>query len=79
MIENKLIKIVKNTFSIDECIDLHTTKNDISSWDAIGHLNLILDMEEGVDISFSILKTELFFLILLYHIVVLPAQIPKHV
>jgi acyl carrier protein len=53
MIENKLIKIIKNTFETDQSIDLMSTKNDISNWDSIGHLNLILDIEEEFDISFS--------------------------
>jgi len=50
---NKLNEVFKSVFNKDLNIEITTTKNDIEEWDSIGHLNLIIELEETFNISLS--------------------------
>jgi len=50
---NKLNEVFKSVFNKDLNIEITTTKDDIEEWDSIGHLNLIIELEETFNISLS--------------------------
>jgi acyl carrier protein len=52
-----LLIVVNRVFPDESNIEIHTTKRDLISWDSIGHLNLILEVEDEYGISF--LKEEI--------------------
>lgn len=45
--------ILKKAFPEENGFSVEMTKKDIESWDSIGHLNLILEIEDELDLSFS--------------------------
>ncbi len=49
----ELTPILRKVFTGDIPLDVGMKKNDILSWDSIGHLNLILEVEEDLAISFT--------------------------
>jgi acyl carrier protein len=50
--QEKIIDIMKRVFELDH-IDESIAQNDVAKWDSIGHLNLIVDLEEEFGISFE--------------------------
>jgi acyl carrier protein len=48
-----LLIVVNRVFPEERNIEIHMTKKDLISWDSIGHLNLILEVEDEYGISFS--------------------------
>jgi len=51
---DELIIIISDVFNIKkEKLTMKSSTNDISEWDSIGHLNLILEIERNVGTSFS--------------------------
>ena len=48
-----LLLVVCRVFPDENNIGLYSTKRDLVSWDSIGHLNLILEVEDEFGISFS--------------------------
>ncbi len=54
-IEKRVIKIIAISFNIDESkVKLGDTKKDIESWDSIGHLHLIMNLEAEFEIEFTV-------------------------
>lgn len=55
--EKKVIDIFSKVFD-SESITIHSTKNDIESWDSIGHLRLIMYLEAEFNIKFKTNEVE---------------------
>lgn len=52
--EEKVFEIMSKTFNIDVLLlSKKTSKKDLSQWDSMSHLNLIIDIENEFNISFS--------------------------
>ena len=52
---DKIIKIVKNVFENSELVISDSTLvSDITEWDSLGHINLIMELEEEFNIKFQI-------------------------
>jgi len=52
--EEKTLEIMSKTFNIDiSLISEKTSKKDLTEWDSMSHLNLIVDIENEFNISFS--------------------------
>ena len=45
--------VVKRAFPEETNLSLQMTKRDIVSWDSIGHLNLIVEVEDEFGVSFT--------------------------
>lgn len=50
---DELETLILNVFSEESNLDVAMTKNDVPSWDSFGHLNLILELEDFLGISFT--------------------------
>jgi acyl carrier protein len=51
---NKIATILKNVFELDDNFDqVHYVKDQISTWDSINHMNLIVALEEEFNIRFT--------------------------
>jgi acyl carrier protein len=58
-IENKVIQVVADTFAVSKSkINNKTHKNDLQKWDSLGHLMLIMNLEEVFSIRFSLMETQ---------------------
>ena len=52
--ENRLKQIIADLFNISEDkINERSSPDNISDWDSMGHINLIMALEEEFDISFT--------------------------
>jgi len=52
--EEKLKKIIGSVFKIDaSSVNTETSPDTVESWDSLNHLNLVLALEEGFDVSFT--------------------------
>tara|TARA_B110000238_G_C15886843_1_gene335951 strand:+ start:197 stop:421 length:225 start_codon:yes stop_codon:yes gene_type:complete len=52
--EEKVLEVMSKTFNIDVLLlSKKTSKKDLSQWDSMSHLNLIVDIENEFNISFS--------------------------
>jgi acyl carrier protein len=52
--EEKVLEIMSKTFNIDVLLlSKKTSKKDLSQWDSMSHLNLIIDIENEFNINFS--------------------------
>jgi acyl carrier protein len=52
--EEKLKKIIASVFKIDaSSINNETSPDTVESWDSLNHLNLVLALEEGFNVSFT--------------------------
>ena len=52
--EQKLKEIIASVFKIDaSTINNETSPDTIENWDSLNHLNLVLALEEGFDVSFT--------------------------
>ncbi len=52
--EEKLKKIIGSVFKIDaSSVNNETSPDSVESWDSLNHLNLVLALEEGFDVSFT--------------------------
>jgi acyl carrier protein len=52
--EEKLKKIIGSVFKIDATsVNNETSPDTVESWDSLNHLNLVLALEEGFDVSFT--------------------------
>ncbi len=52
--EEKLKKIIGSVFKIDaSSVNNETSPDTVESWDSLNHLNLVLALEEGFDVSFK--------------------------
>jgi len=49
----KLQDIFRSAFSSEVEINLETTKDNLPDWDSINHLNLIVELEDGLNIHFQ--------------------------
>jgi acyl carrier protein len=49
----ELKPIILRVFPEEDCIKVEMKRNEVSSWDSIGHLNLILEIEDSLEISFT--------------------------
>ena len=45
--------IIIKVFSEEKILEIGMKKNEILSWDSLGHLNLILEIEDDLGISFT--------------------------
>ena len=53
-IENKIKETMSAVFNIDiNQIDINSTPDTLKGWDSVGHMNLILALEEEFNIQFS--------------------------
>jgi acyl carrier protein len=43
----------RSAFSSDVSINSETTKDNLSEWDSINHLNLIVELEDQLNIQFT--------------------------
>lgn len=50
--------IIYRVFTEQEKLEVHMKKNEIPGWDSIGHLNLILEIEDSLGISFTMMEIE---------------------
>ena len=55
---SELIEILKIVFPEESYFAIEMTKDEIASWDSIAHLNLIVELEDQLDISFKIEEIE---------------------
>lgn len=53
MIPERLQKIFEELFAVDFPITACTLRSEIDRWDSIGHLNLIVELEDAFDIFFT--------------------------
>ena len=54
-IEKRVIKTIATSFNIDQSkVKLSDTKKDIESWDSIGHLHLIMNLEAEFEIGLTV-------------------------
>jgi acyl carrier protein len=52
--KEKVLEIMSKTFNIDiSLLSDKTSKKDLSQWDSMSHLNLIVDIENDFNINFS--------------------------
>ena len=52
---DRLERIIRGVFNImDGSLDPNWTSDDIESWDSVGHLNLILELEKEFGVKFEI-------------------------
>jgi acyl carrier protein len=52
--EEKLKKIIGSVFKIDaSSVNNETSPDTVESWDSLNHLNLVLALEEGFEVSFT--------------------------
>jgi acyl carrier protein len=52
--EQKLKQIIASVFKIDAAsVNNDTSPDTVESWDSLNHLNLVLALEEGFDVSFT--------------------------
>ncbi len=53
-IEKKVVNVIANSFNLDASkIKLSDTKKNIESWDSIGHLHLIMNIEAEFGIKLN--------------------------
>jgi len=45
--------IVSRVFTEENNLEVNMKKSEILSWDSLGHLNLILEIEDSLEISFT--------------------------
>jgi acyl carrier protein len=45
--------IILSVFNEEQNIELEQSKDDVESWDSFGHLNLILEIENELNIQFT--------------------------
>ncbi len=45
--------ILQRVFPDESNFDINITKGEVLSWDSIGHLNLIVEIEDELGVSFS--------------------------
>lgn len=45
--------IISRIFTDEDKLEVDMKKSEILSWDSIGHLNLILEIEDSLEISFT--------------------------
>jgi acyl carrier protein len=50
--KSKIISTVQKVFEIEQ-IDEKASQQNIEKWDSLGHLNLVVALEEEFDISFE--------------------------
>ena len=55
---NELTEILKIVFPNESCFDMGMSKEEIKSWDSIAHLNLIVEIEDQLNITFQIEEIE---------------------
>lgn len=55
---NELTEILKIVFPDESFFQIEMTKDDLKSWDSIGHLNLIVEIEDQLGITFQIEEIE---------------------
>lgn len=53
MLFEDLKPIIQRVFPEELHLELSMKKSDVISWDSIGHLNLIVEIEEALNISFT--------------------------
>ena len=54
MLDKRLIDTVSRTFNLDPAqVSAETRHDNTPGWDSVGHLNLILEIEEVFQIRFS--------------------------
>jgi len=54
--KDKYVSVFRKSFSLDENFDVEALSyQDIPSWDSVGHMSMIADLEEAFDIM---LETE---------------------
>ena len=52
--EQKLKQIISSVFKVDiSTINNETSPDSIESWDSLNHLNLVLALEEGFQVTFT--------------------------
>ena len=49
----ELKTIVSRVFTEEKKLEVEMKKSEILSWDSLGHLNLILEIEDSLDITFT--------------------------
>ncbi len=50
---SELEPLLKRVFPDELNFSIEMTKGEIESWDSMGHLNLILEVEDTFDVSFT--------------------------
>ena len=48
--EDKILEILKDTFALDS-VDRNCSQSTCDSWDSMGQLNLVAELEDAFDIS----------------------------
>ena len=48
--EDKILEILKDTFQLDS-VDRNCSQSTCDSWDSMGQLNLVAELEDAFDIS----------------------------
>jgi acyl carrier protein len=51
-LKDKIIAVLQNVFELEQ-VDENTSQQNIEKWDSLGHLNLIIALEEEFNISFE--------------------------
>lgn len=50
--EKKVLDIIKETFDLD-AVDSSCSQDSCESWDSMGQLNLVAELEDAFDVSFD--------------------------
>jgi acyl carrier protein len=51
-LKDKIISILQKVFELEQ-VDENASQQSIEKWDSLGHLNLIVALEEEFDVSFE--------------------------
>jgi acyl carrier protein len=52
LMKMKIISVLQKVFEIEQ-IDENTSQQDVEKWDSLGHLNLVVALEEEFDVLFE--------------------------
>jgi acyl carrier protein len=54
MLDKRLVETLSRVFHVDpSTITPETSPTTLASWDSVGHINLVLELEEVFDVRFS--------------------------
>ncbi len=54
----QIIKVIQQTIGIDVEINIDSNKTNTKKWDSLTHLNLIIELENAFDLSFTMEEME---------------------
>lgn len=55
---SQIIKVIQQTIGNDVVININSNKTNTKKWDSLTHLNLIIELENAFDLSFTMEEME---------------------